>query len=49
MKGLRWWRRRESNPRPKIFFRGLYMRVRFPLSFTSNQLGAGKDLMEVIP
>ena len=43
------WRRRESNPRPKIFFRGLYMRVQFPLSFTFDQLGAGKDLMKVIP
>ena len=27
---LRWWRRRESNPRPKIFIRSLYMRVRIP-------------------
>ncbi len=30
-----WWRRRESNPRPKTFIRSLYMRVRIPFSSLS--------------
>ncbi len=41
---LRWWRRRESNPRPKIFIRSIYMLVRFPLiSLPSVRSRQGPD------
>ncbi len=38
--GEEWWRRRESNPRPRKAAVGAYVRFRF--GFVSRRVGAGK-------
>jgi len=48
-----WWRRRESNPRPKTFTRSLYMLIRFqffsPPSVRSRQGADGSHPLFLVP
>ena len=45
---LRWWRRRESNPRPKTFLRSFYMLSRIP-SISPPPVRTRQDLTGAIP